>query len=36
MKRYVNLKRTERVFKEGDWVYLRLQPYCDDPDEQIN
>jgi hypothetical protein len=29
MKRYVNLKCTERVFKEGDWVYLRLQPYCD-------
>jgi hypothetical protein len=27
MKRYADLKRTERVFKEGDWVYLRLQPY---------
>ncbi|GKG29490.1 hypothetical protein Tco_0416855, partial [Tanacetum coccineum] len=20
-------KRTEREFKEGDWVYLKLQPY---------
>lgn len=27
MKRYADLKRTEREFKEGDWVYLRLQPY---------
>ena len=27
MKRYADLKHTEREFKEGDWVYLRLQPY---------
>ncbi|XP_059458363.1 uncharacterized protein LOC132187956 [Corylus avellana] len=27
MKRYADLKRTERSFQEGDWVYLRLQPY---------
>jgi hypothetical protein len=27
MRRYADLKRTERVLKEGDWVYLRLQPY---------
>jgi hypothetical protein len=27
MKKYADLKRTERVFKEGDWVFLRLQPY---------
>jgi hypothetical protein len=27
MKRYADLRRTEREFKAGDWVYLRLQPY---------
>ena len=27
MKRYADLKRTNKEFKEGDWVYLRLQPY---------
>ena len=27
MKTYADLKRTERHFQEGDWVYLRLQPY---------
>jgi hypothetical protein len=27
MRRYIDLKCNERVFKEGDWVYLRLQPY---------
>jgi hypothetical protein len=27
MKRFANLKRTERHFEVGDWVYLRLQPY---------
>lgn len=24
MKKYANLKRTERVFKDGDWVYLAI------------
>ena len=27
MKRFADLKRTERKFEKGDWVYLRLQPY---------
>nr|XP_027083642.1 uncharacterized protein LOC113705940 [Coffea arabica] len=27
MKKYADEKRSERVFSEGDWVYLRLQPY---------
>ena len=27
MKRFVDLKRIERHFEIGDWVYLRLQPY---------
>jgi hypothetical protein len=27
MRRYADLKHTGRVLKEGDWVYLRLQPY---------
>jgi hypothetical protein len=27
MKNQADKKRTERVFVEGDWVYLRLQPY---------
>ena len=27
MKRYADKKRSEREFKAGDWVYLRLQPY---------
>ena len=27
MKRQSDLHKTERVFKVGDWVYLRLQPY---------
>ena len=28
MKYYANKKRMERQFNEGEWVYLRLQPYC--------
>lgn len=27
MKKYANLKRTERVLQEGDMVYLKMQPY---------
>ncbi|XP_027171416.1 uncharacterized protein LOC113770982 [Coffea eugenioides] len=27
MMKYVDEKRSEREFSEGDWVYLRLQPY---------
>jgi hypothetical protein len=27
MKRYADLKRSERHFAVGDWVYLKLQPY---------
>ena len=27
MKKFADLKRTERSFNSGDWVYLRLQPY---------
>ncbi|XP_027099321.1 uncharacterized protein [Coffea arabica] len=27
MKKYVDERRSEREFREGDWVYLRLQPY---------
>jgi hypothetical protein len=27
MKRYADLRHTEREFKAEDWVYLRLQPY---------
>lgn len=27
MKKYADEKRSERVFNECDWVYLRLQPY---------
>ena len=27
MKQQSDLHKTERVFKVGDWVYLRLQPY---------
>jgi len=27
MKKIANIHRTEREFVEGDWVYLRLQPY---------
>nr|GFB26677.1 reverse transcriptase [Tanacetum cinerariifolium] len=27
MKSYADKKGTEREFKEGDWVYLKLQPY---------
>lgn len=27
MKRYADEHRSEREFQEGDWVYLRLQPY---------
>jgi len=27
MKTQADKHRTERVFEEGDWVYLRLQPY---------
>lgn len=28
MKFYADKNRTEREFQVGDWVYLRLQPYC--------
>lgn len=28
MKLYADRKRTEREFEVGEWVYLRLQPYC--------
>ena len=27
MKRYVNNHRRELVLQEGDWVFLKLQPY---------
>jgi len=27
MKKYSDLKRTDRNFEIGDWVFLRLQPY---------
>lgn len=27
MKKYADLRRLERQFEVGDWVYLRLQPY---------
>ena len=27
MKYYADQKRTEREFKQGDWVFLKLQPY---------
>jgi hypothetical protein len=27
MNVYANKNCTEREFQEGDWVYLRLQPY---------
>jgi Integrase zinc binding domain/Integrase core domain/Chromo (CHRromatin Organisation MOdifier) domain len=27
MKRFADKKRSERTFQEGDWVYLKLQPY---------
>lgn len=27
MKRHADKHRSERTFQEGDWVYLRLQPY---------
>lgn len=27
MKSYADANRTEREFKVGDWVYLKLQPY---------
>lgn len=27
MKQQENKKRSERVFKEGEWVYLKLKPY---------
>ncbi|XP_061993693.1 uncharacterized protein LOC133711607 [Rosa rugosa] len=27
MKQFYDKKHTERVFAEGDWVYLKLQPY---------
>ncbi|KAJ3708704.1 hypothetical protein LUZ61_012409 [Rhynchospora tenuis] len=27
MKKYADLKRSERHFQVGDWVYLRMQPY---------
>lgn len=28
MKQHSDQKRTEREFNEGDWVYLKLHPYC--------
>ncbi|KAJ3703306.1 hypothetical protein LUZ61_007011 [Rhynchospora tenuis] len=27
MKKFADLKRCERTFNKGDWVYLKLQPY---------
>ena len=27
MKQIADKKRTEREFEEGDWVFLKLQPY---------
>lgn len=27
MKYFADLKRTDRSFNVGDWVYLKLQPY---------
>jgi Chromo (CHRromatin Organisation MOdifier) domain len=27
MKKFADLKRIERQFAIGDWVYLKLQPY---------
>ncbi|KAJ3684341.1 hypothetical protein LUZ61_013505 [Rhynchospora tenuis] len=27
MKKYADLKRTERTFAVGDWVYLKIHPY---------
>jgi len=27
MKKFADVKRSERKFKVGDWVYLKLQPY---------
>lgn len=27
MEKYVDLKQKEIVFQEGEWVYLRLQPF---------
>lgn len=27
MKTFIDRHRTEREFKERDWIYLRLQPY---------
>ncbi|KAJ0491928.1 putative nucleotidyltransferase, Ribonuclease H [Helianthus annuus] len=27
MKQFADLKRSERTFEVGDWVYLKLQPY---------
>jgi hypothetical protein len=27
MKKFADAKRSERKFKVGDWVYLKLQPY---------
>ena len=27
MKKMADMHRTKRNFKEGDWVFLRLQPY---------
>lgn len=28
MKKNADLKRNEQQYQVGDWVYLRLQPYC--------
>lgn len=27
MKKYADKRRTERSFRVGDWVYLKLKPY---------
>ncbi|KAL7113985.1 hypothetical protein ACP275_04G093400 [Erythranthe tilingii] len=27
MKRFADTRRSERIFQEGDWVYLKLKPY---------
>lgn len=28
MKKLANAQRTDKEFSVGDWVYLKLQPYC--------
>lgn len=33
MKHYADLHRSERQFEIGDWVYLRMQPFRNAPDQ---